>query len=256
MNSLAKKNLIITMLVLLSVTLLFSSCMLPSNGEPSIPGNGEGNGSLEPDEIKFQDPKLEQAIRVKINKPSGKLYQDDVLGIIKLDVEKRGITSIEGIQYLKNLQDLDLDDNKIVDISPLSGLAKLKELDLENNQITDLSPLLGLINLEELDFEKNKVSDISPLSNLTKLKELEFEHNQVSDISALANLVMLRELDFSNNNVTDISPLVSNTGIGSGDEIDMRYNYLDLTAGSKNMQDITTLINRGVQVKYSPQRKP
>ncbi len=230
----------LTIILILLVIFILGGCN-------QLPGNSGTN------EVKFACKNLEQVIRVKINKPSGTLYQSDVINIFELDAEKREIFSLTGIEHLKNLRELDIDDNNISDLSPLAGLTKLKELDIENNNISDISPLANLINLEELGFEKNKVKDISPLSKLTKLKELEFEYNDVSDISVLANLTRLKELDFSNNKVTDISALVNNTGINIGDEIDMRYNLLDLSEGSKNMQDINTLINRGVKVKYIPQ---
>ena len=229
-------------LFLLTVFLLGGCNQLPGAGGSCV------------NEVQFADKNLEQVVRVKINKLSGTLYQSDVVNIFELDAKKKGIVSLSGIEHLKNLRELDLDDNQISDLSPLAGLARLKELDLENNNISNLSPLANLINLEELDFEKNKVTDISPLSKLIKLKELEFEYNQVSDISVLVNLIKLKELDFSNNKVSDISALVNNTGINTGDEVDMRYNYLDLSAGSKDMQDINTLISRGVKVNYNPQR--
>jgi len=66
----------------------------------------------------------------------------------------------------------------------------------------------------------------------------------------------LERLEFQHNQVTNISPLVINSGFGSGDTIDMRYNYLDLTDGSQNKQDIETLINRGVSIDYIPQSTP
>jgi len=78
----------------------------------------------------------------------------------------------------------------------------------------------------------------------------------VTDISALSNLTNLQNLFFSNNQVTDISVLVENEGFGPGDYIGMWYNYLDLSEGSQDMQDIETLISRGVDVDYEPQRNP
>jgi Leucine-rich repeat (LRR) protein len=83
-----------------------------------------------------------------------------------------------------------------------------------------------------------------------------FYNNQVSDISALSNLTNLHDLDFKGNQVSDISALVENEGFGPGDYIVMRYNYLDLTEGSQNRQDIDTLISRGVDVYYEPQHNP
>ena len=112
----------------------------------------------------------------------------------------------------------------------------------------------NLVNLKELDFSENNVSDISPLSSLVNLEDLDFKDNLVSDISALEPLIKLKELNFEKNQVSDILPLVRNTGLGNSDEIDMRYNKFDLSPGSKDMQDIDTLISRGVKVKYDPQR--
>jgi len=56
--------------------------------------------------------------------------------------------------------------------------------------------------------------------------------------------------------VTDISALVKNEGLGHGCHINMCHNYLDLTEGSQDMQDINTLINRGVEVDYEQQSNP
>ena len=42
-------------------------------------------------------------------------------------------------------------------------------------------------------------------------------------------------------------------GIGSGDSIFMRRNFLDLTPGSQDMENINTLISRGCEVDYYPQ---
>jgi len=63
----------------------------------------------------------------------------------------------------------------------------------------------------------------------------------------------LRTLNFENNQVRDIAPLVNNDGIGSGDSIFMRGNFLDLTPGSQDMENINTLISRGCVVDYYPQ---
>jgi len=78
--------------------------------------------------------------------------------------------------------------------------------------------------------------------------------NEVSDISILANLINLERLYFRDNEVSDISPLVENDGFGAGNFIDMRENQLDLTEGSKDMQNINTLIDREVDVEYQPQK--
>ena len=55
------------------------------------------------------------------------------------------------------------------------------------------------------------------------------------------------------NEITDISSLVENSGIDQGDRVDLSNNYLDLTDGSEDMDDINTLLNREVDLNYKPQ---
>lgn len=140
------------------------------------------------------------------------------------------------------------------DISDLKGLeycTALTELVLfENHQIIDISPLSGLTNLRELDLSGNQISDLTPLAKLTNLTELQLSRNQISDLRPLAGLTNLTELDLGWNEISDIAVLVSNSGCGSGDYIEICENYLDLTPRSDDMQDIQTLIDRGVHVDY------
>ncbi len=194
------------------------------------------------------------------------------------------VSDISPLAGLINLQQLSIFgewccDNQVSDISPLAGLTNLQQLSLFHNQVSDISPLAGLTNLEWLSFLDNQVSDLNPLSDLTNLRGLSFEHNQVSDIrplarltnlewvnfcsnrvsdlSPLSDLTNLQELSFEHNQVSDISPLVINSdagGLGAGDDVDIRYNYLDLAPGSAAMTDIETLLARGVDVVYEPQQ--
>ena len=69
----------------------------------------------------------------------------------------------------------------------------------------------------------------------------------------MQNLRCISNLDLSNNQITDITPLVDNASIDSGDCVDIRYNYLDLTQRSEDMEDIQALLSRGVDVIYIPQ---
>jgi hypothetical protein len=258
-----------------SVGVLSSYTFSDVNNDHTISATFSENTS---EVVEFEDPNLEQVVREAIDKPSGTLYLSDVEVITILHADSKNIVSLEGIQNLQNLQDLRYNTNQVSDISPLANLTNLQVLFFGINQVSDISPLANLTNLQVLFFGSNQVSDISPLANLTNLRTLIFWNNQVSDISPLANLTNLRilifwgnqvsdisalanltnleDLSFDNNQVSDISALVLNNGIGSGDAINMKNNYLDLTPNSQNMQDIETLINRGVDVEYEPQSTP
>lgn len=76
------------------------------------------------------------------------------------------IESIEGLQYLTNLQAVAFVGHEIVDISPLANLTNLYRIELWENRISDISPLANLTNLERLYLNRNQITDLRPLGNL------------------------------------------------------------------------------------------
>ena len=133
----------------------------------------------------------------------------------------RGMKSIKGLEYAKNLKKLKLNENEISDISPLENLTKLEYLEIQRNRIVDINPLKNLTNLKFLKLYNNLIEDIAPLSNLTNLTGLDLHYNVtvsgdeshkiiskgITDISALKNLKKLEFLDISANRIEDISIL-------------------------------------------------
>ncbi len=111
--------------------------------------------------------------------------------------------------------------------------------------IGDISPLAGLTHLTDLYVWGNNLTDISPLIWLTDLTTLHLNDNNISDISPLAGLTHLTDLELYSNSISDISPLVSNSGIDSGDSVDIHDTPLDCDDAAT--QDyISTLEERGV----------
>jgi len=167
------------------------------------------------DEVVFPDPNLEAAIREAIGKPTGPIYESDLVGLIWLDASERNIADITGLEYCTSLTNLQLWGNQISDISHLAGLTSLTNLLLHQNQISDISHLAGLTSLTGLHLWSNQISDISPLAGLTSLTHLALEGNQISDISPLAGLTSLTNLGLDNNQISDISPLAGLTSLTS-----------------------------------------
>ncbi len=178
------------------------------------------------DIVTFPDRNLENAVRAAINKTSGNIRTSDLNNLSALDASEREITNLEGIQYCTALTDLRLNKNQISDITKLSGLTNLKQLILSNNLISNIQSIANLKNLTNLYMDTNQISDISAVSGLTNLKDVYFWDNQISDIS----------------------PLVNNSGIGSGDEVELRNNPLSSTSCSTY---IPKLEAKGVLVFYS-----
>ena len=151
-------------------------------------------------------------------------------------------TSLSG---LTDLTWLYLNNSNISNIS-LSGLTDLTWLYLNNSNISNIS-LSGLTDLTWLYLNNSNISDISPLSGLTNLTWLYLNNSNISDISPLSGLTDLIGLYLNNNSISDIAPLVANTGLGSGDVVEVRNNPLSAT--SLNTY-IPALQSRGVRVEF------
>ncbi|MFA5069652.1 MAG: leucine-rich repeat domain-containing protein, partial [Candidatus Omnitrophota bacterium] len=161
------------------------------------------------------DDNFRMAINEELGQPADYIPTiADLNGLTRtLYANERNILSIEGAQYLTNLQKLDLSDNRISDLSPLAGLINLHELYLDVNQISDLSPLEGMTNLQQLNLYNNQIIDLSPLAGLTDLQNLNFLLNNINDISPLAGLTNLQNLILSCNQISDLNPLAGLTNL-------------------------------------------
>ena len=85
------------------------------------------------------------------------------------------------------------------------------------------------------------------LREMVTLTTLDGSSASISDLTGLEFAIGLTTLNLSSNSVTDLSPLVSNTGLGSGDTVDVRGNPLSSIA--INTQ-IPALQSRGVTVRF------
>ncbi|MFC1718547.1 leucine-rich repeat domain-containing protein [Candidatus Poribacteria bacterium] len=169
-----------------------------------------------------------------------------------LNLNDNTISDISPLANLTNLSYLSIWKNQIDDISPLTNLTNLEHLDFGwggGNQISDISPLAGLTKLTLLNLNDNTISDISPLANLTNLSYLSIWKNQIDDISPLTNLTKLSYLNLGNNLINDMGALVSNSGLGESDGVDLRHNRLNAAAYTTH---IPSLQARGVNVAFDP----
>ncbi len=155
--------------------------------------------------IKFLDKGLESAIRAKISKSSGNIYMEDVADITSLNISNKSISSLEGIQYLKNLTTLTASRNKISDLTPISKLTTLKSLSIDRNNIDDIGALSSLISLNYLNLNTNKLTLIDSIVSLTDLTSLYIGNNNIEDISVLSKLTKMNKLGINNNPITNIN---------------------------------------------------
>jgi len=184
-------------------------------------------------------------------------------GLSKLEhlwLQGNSLVNLSALSSIVSLRVLRLSGNAISNVSPLAGLTSLEFLYLDDNLITDIAPLAGLSSLFKLVLWGNQISDITALSVMVSIETLILGFcdggNQISDISALSNLTNLSLVWLRSNLIVDIAPLVSNAGIGSGDDVSLEWNRLLLGLCSPDMLNIEALQDRGASVTYTPQNWP
>ena len=216
--------------------------------------------------VNIPDPNLRAAIESDLGKASGAtITTADMERLTYFYPRNANISDLTGLEAAPNLKELGLggeyveaegawiNSNSISDLSPLAGLTNLTRLSLDNNNISDLSPVAGLTQLVDLQLYGNNITDISVVSGLTNLTELLLGGSSIVDISAVAGLTNLRYLHLDTNNITDLSPLVANTGLGSGDQVDVSENPLSFTSINTH---IPALQSRGVEVFFYHLKPP
>ena len=202
-----------------------------------------------PDEelVNINDEYLRKAVNKALGRDENsldKITAKDMGNITKIDSgflalhtdekgePRRGIKSLEGLEYAKNLKTLKVSMNSITDLTPIKDLTNLEFLEVFRNEISDLTPLKNLKNLEHLDIYNNKgIVNLEPISKLNKinfidmhycnrrsarvtfedlgsLTNLEFlsiDDDFVDDLSFVKNLKKLDTFSCNNNYVTDLS---------------------------------------------------
>jgi internalin A len=132
--------------------------------------------------------------------------------ITSLDIHYTSVSSLDGIQYLTNLESLYAytQFSKISDISYLSELTKLKTVNLSGNKISSIPNLSKLTQLSTLNLSTNYISDLKSLENViinnkTPLRTLNLSNNNIEEYtsSGVSNVQILKNLKAAG--VTSIS---------------------------------------------------
>ena len=169
--------------------------------------------------VSFQEPLIEQAVRMQLNKPEEALTPEDLQAIEQIHIygrliyeddsqfwflgdqpyardgsmnkalwsENGGIVSLRDISLLPSLQELCLYHQNINDLSPLRG-TKLTCLGLGYNPITDLSALSGCSSLTYLNLACLPADISETLSTLPSLTRLNLSAVPVKSFHSLETL--------------------------------------------------------------------
>ena len=167
-------------------------------------------------EVAFSDANLEQAIRATLNLGDQKLTRQRLLALTDLDVQNRGINSLDGLEYCTNLRNVSLASdpakeprNHVHDLTPIAELRSLRFLGLSGLPLTDksLRALSGLTELDTLQLGWDiPITDVglTHIEDLTRLTGLDLNGAPVTDegLQFVLNIEKLHHLNIAGTKIT------------------------------------------------------
>ena len=102
--------------------------------------------------ITIKDENLKASIKKELNLSSDNITVGDMYKLTSLSCQNEWISSLEGLEYAKNLESLNVSYNQIKDLSPLENLEKLTNLNM-NSQIITEGMLYAKDNKITLDYK-------------------------------------------------------------------------------------------------------
>lgn len=142
--------------------------------------------------VNIQDKYLKQAIKKALSLDSDYVTIGDMYKLTELNASYDRITSLEGLQYAKNLQSLNIEYNEINDLSPLKDLKRLTNLQAKYQNIAVCS-LYKKDNKITVDFDtiNKKGEKLKPISAIVRnnktLEDTTLDINECLDENGLVS---------------------------------------------------------------------
>lgn len=161
--------------------------------------------------VKFQEPLIEEAVRLVLDRPDGALTMDDLAQVEELYIQSDTVCAsmdefyeVRGVWFGTDTRIR----GPITDLSDLSHMPNLKIVYIEAEQIADLSPMKELNELQRIDLACNNISDLSPLEGKETLLEVDFlDNGMLEGIEAVRTWTAIRSLSLENTGSYDGSPV-------------------------------------------------
>lgn len=197
----------------LSIIVMFIMLMIPVKSMASEYDIIYNDPTGIPDRVLYQKilNKLDKNANDTFNvKEAAGITHLEAYGIENYDecsIKSNKITTLKGIEKLKNLTYLDVSANQLTSIFELRKLRKLKLLSVGNNRIESLRGIEGLKRLKTLKIVNNQLKSLSGVENLMNLTVIDADGNQLRNIRPLKNLVNLEVISVSANQISSIKEI-------------------------------------------------
>lgn len=119
-------------------------------------------------------------------------------GLKRLSITNQALESLDGIQYLSDLEELCVDDGRsLTDVSAAFTIQGLRSLQLTNAPYTSIEGVQNLTELEELKIFNTRVVSLEGVQALSKLRYIDLQWTLVTDLSPLGALAEDCEIQFT-----------------------------------------------------------
>ncbi len=115
--------------------------------------------------------------------------------------------NVVGIDYVSAIKEINLPDAGITDIEPLSKLSELEVVRILPNKITTLLPLSKSNKLNRLEISNNPISDLSPIALNKGMRIFQLDGTDVDNIDCFSNFQELVKVDLTNTKIKDLTPI-------------------------------------------------
>ena len=135
----------------------------------------------------FESRVLRDLVCEALGKEQGSPFTaEECLRVTKIEsVPPSDVSSLAGIEYLLNLQELDIHWRHSFRSADLSKNTRLESVKLSINEITSVD-LSSLVNLKELDLSHNSLTELD-ISDLVNLERLDVQHNLLKQLDVTHN---------------------------------------------------------------------
>jgi Leucine-rich repeat (LRR) protein len=126
-----------------------------------------------------------------------------------LDCYNNGLTSLNGIENLTQLQYLYCGNNELTSLNRIENLTQLKELSCSQNRLTSLNGIENLTQLREVLFGENEITHIPP--NIQRILNGQKSGQDIyRDSQNVHNHSIQESIKQSINNILQIEPIIKN----------------------------------------------
>lgn len=191
------------------------------NGVPGEIVTWEYECEYAPEVITFQDPVVEQMVRVALDRPEGEITDVDCEDIHGLDSymlsnhngsddgEDQQIHTLEDLKWMPYMDYITLNkQTEITDWTPLSQTG-ITELDLAGCGLENLEFIKDMPSLNYIYVSNNQIQDISIFNEVDGIMGIRIDGNPVEDLTPVFRQKQLRHLGFSGKQISDISQITS-----------------------------------------------